>query len=262
MSDVDRHEPGTFCWCELATTDALAAKKFYTELMGWSVADRPIGPDMVYSMLQVRGRNVAALYGMGRDDRLRGVPAHWLCYVSVADADESVARARALGAEVIHDAGDVMDAGRMAVLRDPTGAVLALWQPRRTAGAAVAGELGTAAWMELYTDDPDRARGFYTSLFGWTTKTSETGGGPYTVFSNGGTQVAGMMRIADDWVGMPPTWMVYFMVDDCDRAVAATKRAGGTVDAGPMDVPGVGRFATVRDPQGAGFAVITMAMDG
>src|SRR4051812_4413535 len=122
MGTRDEHAPGTFSWVELATSDADAAKDFYGRLFGWSYDDLPIGDGMVYSMAKVQDRNAAALFASEQ-------PPHWNCYVTVASVDDTLAKVSDAGGQA-GEAYDVMDAGRMAVVTDPTGAPLCLWEPR------------------------------------------------------------------------------------------------------------------------------------
>jgi uncharacterized protein len=100
------HAPGSFCWIELATTDGPGAKKFYSELFGWEAQDSPIGPDMVYTMLKLNGKDVGALYQKG--EMMKQVPTHWASYVSVTSADETAAKAKALGAAIVQEPFDVI----------------------------------------------------------------------------------------------------------------------------------------------------------
>jgi len=192
-------------------------------------------------------------------ERDHGVPPHWNNYISVANADETVKRAVALGGKVLAPAFDVMDAGRMAVLQDPTGASFCIWQPVKHFGAAILRELGSLCWTELVTRDPKTAEKFYTSLFGWTAKTSSDAAMEYTELSNQGTSQAGMMKLTPDMGDMPPFWMPYFAVADCDAAAARVKQLGGRIHKLPADIPHTGRFAIAGDPQGAGFALFTPA---
>ena len=111
------HAPGSFCWIELATTDGPGAKKFYSELFGWEANDNPIGPDMVYTMLRLDGKDVGALYQKG--EMMKNVPTHWASYINVTSADETAAKAKALGGTVVQEPFDVMEVGRMAVIADP-----------------------------------------------------------------------------------------------------------------------------------------------
>src|SRR6266576_461164 len=187
------HAPGSFCWIELATTDGPGAKKFYSEIFGWEAQDSPVGPDMVYTMLRLDGKDVGALYQKG--EMMKDVPTAWASYISVTSADEIAAKAKALGGTVVKEPFDVMDVGRMAVIIDPTGAAFCIWQPRKHAGFGIKGAPNTVCWNELMTTDTAGASDFYTKLFGWVDNT-HGGPMPYTEFKNGDTHAGGMMQIA------------------------------------------------------------------
>ena len=257
MADYSSHTPGTFCWAELATTDQKAAVAFYGALFGWGVNDMPIGPTETYSMFQMRGKDVGAAYTMRPEERQHGAPPHWNTYVAVANADDTVNRAKALGATVLAPAFDVMDAGRMAVLQDPTGAVFQIWQPGKQIGARIMREPGAMTWTELATRDTEGAKKFYTSLFGWKEKTSSGAGMTYTEFSLDETPFAGMMEMNAQMVGMgvPPHWLTYFQVADVDASANTAKGLEATLVVPPMDIPNTGRFSVIRDPHGAVFAI-------
>jgi predicted enzyme related to lactoylglutathione lyase len=203
MPDVTRHEPGSFSWAELATSDSAGAKKFYTGLFGWSFADSPAGPDMIYTMWKKGGKSVGAMYGLGPEQK--GVPPHWNVYVTVASVDDSAGKAKTLGATILAEPFDVMDVGRMATIRDREGATLCLWQAKKHIGAEVVNEANAMCWCELDTTDTDSAGKFYTGLFGWTTKV----GGDYTEFQRAGTSIGGMMKIPAAWGPAPPSWLIY-----------------------------------------------------
>jgi predicted enzyme related to lactoylglutathione lyase len=113
-------------------------------------------------------------------------------------------------------------------------------------------------WGELATRDPQRAKLFYGGLFGWSMKES-TDPMPYTELMNGQQPIGGIMAMeGPQWTGVPPHWLIYFMVDDCDRTAAKAKEAGATFKVPPMDIPRVGRFSVIQDPQGAVFAIIKL----
>src|SRR5215471_12697533 len=168
--DIDKHVAGAFSWPELATTDQKAGVAFYRSLFGWDIKDAPIGPDGVYSLFTIRGREVSAAYTMRADEQKMGVPPHWNSYVTVENVDAAAKRAADLGAKVIAPPFDVMDAGRMAVLQDPTGAFFQIWQPQRSIGARVVNEPGALCWTELSTRDTKAASAFYTQFLGWSAK--------------------------------------------------------------------------------------------
>lgn len=247
MPEVTSFTPGDFCWFELATTDQNGAKQFYSNLFGWTPNDMPMGPDAVYTMLEKNGKQVGALYGMGPDKA--GMPPHWSLYIATDDVDASAKRAEELGARVIVPPFDVMDVGRMAGIQDPTGAVFMMWQAKRP-GGMILDEENSFCWYELQTNDPDRAKDFYTKLFGW-----EAGGSPeYTEWKKGGKSIGGMMKIQPEWGPVPPNWSAYVMVNSADAIAERAKSLGGNVIMGPADIPGTGRFAVLADPQGAVIA--------
>jgi uncharacterized protein len=153
---------------------------------------------------------------------------------------------------------DAAEHGRMAVVQDPNGAVFSVWEPKAHIGAQVVNEPGSFCWNELYTTDPQRAADFYSGLFGWKREARHMDFGDYVIFEQGGRMTAGMMKIPKEWGPVPPHWLAYFAVDDCDRAVERAKAMGASATVEPMDVETVGRFALLRDPQGAAFAVIRL----
>lgn len=260
MSVTTPHAAGTFCWLDLAAHDAEAARRFYTALFGWEASDAKYGEGEsdVYTTYRLDGHAAAASYPMDAAQKAQGMPSAWLLYVSVEDADESTRKARELGATIMADPFDVMEHGRMALLQDPAGALLALWQAKAHVGVGVRDEAGSFCWAELATRDTGRARDFYTALFGWDSAPFE---GPmdYTIFTRNGQQVAGVYGITPEMGEMPPHWAPYFAVDDADATAERAKSLGGEVAMGPDDVPGVGRFVYLRDPQGAHFYAIRMA---
>lgn len=254
MVQMSSYPHGTFCWVELSTTDTEAAKSFYSQLFGWQTEDSPV-PGGVYTMAKKGDAFVGAIQSLQDEMRAQGHPPFWMSYVSVDSVDKAAARAEELGAKILAPPFDVMDVGRMAIVQDPTKASLALWEAKSHPGAGVVDEPGALSWNELSTNDVDTARDFYTGLFGWTAATSDMGGSEYTVFSAGDDQVAGMMAITAEMGPMPPSWGVYFDVDDPDATAARVRELDGNVFVPPTDFPG-GRFALVTDPQGAAFGVV------
>lgn len=249
------HAPGSFCWIELMTTDGPGAKKFYGELFGWEAQDSPIGPDQVYTIFQLNGKAVAASYQKGED--MKQVPTNWASYIAVTSADETAAKAKSLGGTVVQGPFDAMEHGRMAVIADPTGAHFCIWQPKQHKGVGVKGETNSLCWNELLTGDTEKAKDFYTKLFGWKSKT-DSGATPYTEWINGEEHIGGMMQIQPQMGPMPPNWGIYIAVDDCDAKVEKAKSLGGRVYVSPTDIPNVGRFAVLSDPQGAVFNIIQL----
>jgi uncharacterized protein len=258
MQESVEYKPGTFCWVELGTTDGDAAKKFYTQLFNWDYTDNPVGPSGFYTILKQNGKDVGALYRMPEEMTSNGVPPHWMSYISVANADETAAKAKSLGATLMKEPFDVFTMGRMAVIQDPTGAMFALWQPGTHPGAGVVNTPNSLCWNELATKDAARAGEFYSGVFGWEKNVQQMGPMTYTSFMNGDRPAGGMYEPGPEMGEMPPHWMVYFAVADADATLARALELGGKSCAPPMDVPGVGRMAVMTDPQGAAFAVIKL----
>ena len=149
MPIVAAHEPGTFCWPELYTTDQVGSKIFYVRLFGWELRDIPMGPHAVYTIFTLGGHDAAACYGTLPDMAQQGVRPHWIPYVWVASSDETAVRAKAAGGKVVKEPFDVPGVGRMAVLQDPTGATICAWETRGHHGIGVYQEPGALQWTEL-----------------------------------------------------------------------------------------------------------------
>ncbi|HMV48931.1 MAG TPA: VOC family protein [Blastocatellia bacterium] len=256
--EVSKHAPGRFCWIELGTTDQDAAKKFYSELFGWTINDFPMGPEGVYTMFQLNGRDTGAAYQLMEQQLSQGVPPNWGVYVAVEDADAAANAIKAAGGTIMMEPFDVSDFGRMAVAQDPTGAVFSIWQARSHFGVGVINEPGSMCWTELTTRDVDAAKAFYSTVFGWNAVTKEGPPMPYTEIDLNGEQFGGMMKMQAEWGDMPSNWMVYFAVNDCDGSVQKAESLGGKVCVPPTDIPNTGRFAVLQDQQNAFFSIIKL----
>jgi predicted enzyme related to lactoylglutathione lyase len=269
MADRDGYIPGVPCWIDTTQPDPEAAVAFYGELFGWELEDLmpPDAPGR-YFMARLRGRDVAAVSGAPDGG------AAWNTYVWVDSADETAARVREAGGTVLAEPFDVMDAGRMAVFADAEGAAFSVWQAARHRGAAVVNEPGSLNFNGLATRDPERAAAFYGAVFGWKRLVVEGGGEMWQLpgyaehleENDPGIRarmremgapegfedvVATIDRMHTEGLG-PPRWFVTFAVADADETAATATRLGGSVLAGPMDMPWV-RQAIIADPAGARF---------
>jgi len=253
MPTIDAHGPGSICWIDLASTDAAGATQFYCDLFGWT-ATEPIENAGGYRMLLRDGRQVAGLAPVWGDTD----GSTWSTYVASADADQTCAAAVASGGEVVMDAMDVLTAGRMAVLRDPAGAQVSVWQAGDHHGYEVHSEPGTPIWSELMTRDLASARLFYESVFGWTALEEDFGGIPYTVWKRREHLVGGALEMDESWPeNTHPHWMVYIATADCDATARRCDALGGTVWHPPEDI-GPGRCSLLEDPAGGTFSVIQL----
>lgn len=247
------HPAGTFCWFECGSRDSAKSKSFHAQLFGWKVVDMPMPGDMgTYTLLKVGDEDVAGLYELS-GPRFEGVPSHWMTYIAVDNVDTTVGRAQELGAKVMAEPMDVPEAGRIAVLQDPTGAVIAIAHFDKHPGTSLKGPFG---WIELATRDTAGAQTFYTELFSWTAKTDPKN--QYTKFQVGGKSIAGMMEMTPQHGQAPAHWLPYVMVDSCDDTISNATELGATVYVPPMDIEKVGRFSVFADPAGAVLAVIQL----
>ena len=154
MGERTSHPPGTISWADLATSDQEGAKEFYGGMFGWEYEDMPAGEGVTYSMAKLRGRTVAAISPQQADERKQGIPPHWNVYVTVEDVDASARKVGEAGGQVLAGPFDVFDAGRMAVIADPAGAALCLWQPGTNIGAEFVNGPGAMTWADCATHRP------------------------------------------------------------------------------------------------------------
>lgn len=253
--EMSSYPAGVPSWIDLSATDPDAAADFYSKLFGWTV---PPGPPEAggYRMAELRGKLVA---GIGPQLQ-PGMPPNWATYIASDDVDATAKAVADAGGQTLAPPMDVLDAGRMGVFADATGAAFGVWQARQHQGAQLANEPVSLAWNELATRDLDAAKAFYTSVFGWRPNTVDVGGGAtYTECLLGDRSVAGLTTMDENFPPeVPAHWRVYFAVADTDATIAKVTELGGAVHVPPMDIP-QGRFAAVADPQGAFFSVIALS---
>ncbi len=249
--------PGTFCWYELATSDAHAATEFYGRVFGWTFAEDAARPGGTAKRVLLAGDALGRLFELGADD---AIPPHWMFHVAVEDVATTVQRVEELGGQVLAAPAEVAGVGRVAQIADATGARLSLLECDGRHGTAIdPAATGGFGWTELQTRDAARARAFYGDLFGWQAK-ADTGAVPYTEYSlPGQPPFAGMIEMDDRWHGAPPAWLGYVMVEDCDATFERATAHGARPIVPPAEIDGVGRFAVITDPQGAVLALIRLA---
>ena len=252
MSERTSYAHGIPSWVDLSSPDPQASAAFYGALFGWEHVP-PENPEVTggYGMFMLRGKLVAGVGPLMSEDQ----PVVWSTYVAVDDADEVAAKARDAGGQVFIEPMDVLDAGRMAFLVDPTGGFIGLWQAGRHHGAELVNEPGALAWNELRTRDVDAAVAFYGDVLGWTTQPWE---GDYKTWVNDGDIVGGVTALGDEQPPeVPSHWSVAFIAQDVDASTAMTKELGGGVLVEPFDAPRVGRVAVLTDPHGAMFSIVS-----
>ena len=254
MSERTEYAPGEFCWVDLSTTDVDAAKAFYGDLLGIEAEAAPGDPEETggYGFFMKGGKMLA---GIGPVQSGEGHSA-WSSYVKVEDADATAAKVKEAGGSVFFGPADLPnDAGRVAMLRDPTGAFFGVVEQNRNPGAQLVNELGAWTWNNLMTRDAAKAKDFYGQVFGWSAVHHDQAPPGVDMWQVEGQHWpeghAGLMEIGDDMPAeMPSHWQVYFIVENADAAIEKAESEGAKLGFGPIDIP-VGRLATLVDPQGA-----------
>ncbi|MEE8600199.1 VOC family protein [Euzebya tangerina] len=257
MPTRNSYEPGTPCWIDLNSPDVDASTAFYTGLFGWKAEDQ-FAPDgtRIYTNFMHDGANVA---GMGaQPPEMAGMPNVWMSYVATEDIETTLARATEAGGEVMMPAMDVMEEGRMAIIRDPSGASISLWQAGNHIGAGVCNEANTWSWNELMSRDLEPAKAFYSHVFGWEYDVMDMPTGTYHVIKGGEEGgLGGLMDMPDEVPQQVPSyWGVYFTVEDAAAMLAKANDLGASTTFEPMTTPGVGTMAGVTDPLGGAFTLM------
>jgi predicted enzyme related to lactoylglutathione lyase len=214
-----------------------------------------MGPDEIYTIFTLDGRPASAAFKLRPEELGRGIPPYWGLYVCVKSADESAARAKELGGDVFEGPFDVAEHGRMAVVRDPTGAVFSLWEAKKHIGIGVTGVDGTLCWADLNTTDPQRAGRFYSGLFGWELAPGDEG---YLHIKNAGEFIGGIPTVRQDSQA-PPHWLPYFLTSSADETAMNADARGAKLYMPPSTFEKVGRISVIADPQGAVFAIYEAA---
>lgn len=242
--------PGTPTWTDLTAPDAEAARNFYQAVFGWQY---DIGEEFGgYATARIGDRSTAGI--VGNQPAAPPQPAAWGLYFATNDINADVARAVALGAQVLYPAMVVGPFGSMATLTDPTGAQFSLWQAGMHVGWQVTNEPGATAWHELYTPNAKAARDFYTAFLNATADVMP-GGLEYYVIKQGDDMLCAVMQIEPAWGKLPAQWVSYFGVANADETVATVIKHGGQI-MGPIDDSPFGRIAALKDPSGATFKIV------
>lgn len=250
------HLHGRFAWYELATTEMKSAKAFYGDVLGWGTQDVPAsGP--AYTLFTAGGAAVSGLMELPKEATASGLRPSWLGYVGVDDVNAAANRIEELGGAVHVPPTEIPKVSRFSIAVDPQMATIALlkWLNGDQQQPAELNAPGRVGWHELLAADWEQAFAFYRELFSWQKAQTDTGAvGTYQLFSAAGETIGGMYtKPAMEPV---PFWLYYFNVGDIDVAMKRVKAGGGTILAGPIEVPGSRWIARCTDPQAAIFALM------
>ena len=250
-----------FVWHDFMAADVDGAKRFYGELFGWTF--KPGDHD--YLHIQQKGQEIGGMMQIDPQQQ-KGVPPHWIGYVAVDNVDAAVSAIQKAGGQKYHQES-IPNVGTFAICADPQGAVFsAFHHTGRGSGEPERDDRNERyrfCWDELITSNPDAAVKFYESVFGWSHEHMDMGGFRYTLLKRPGVKdamtgsdknAAGLMQTPP---GMNQTfWLTYVSVENADATCDKAKKLGAQVMKAPEDIPNVGRFAVLMDPQHGGFAVL------
>jgi hypothetical protein len=241
------HILGKFVWFELLTSDVTAAKRFYGELLGWTIASVDMGGGE-YTMIT---NGEAPLGGVVKEAKAR---PQWISYLSVDDVDGAAKRVVKNGGKLTGEAVTMPTVGRFARVTDPQGGAFFLFRAEKDDQPDRPASRGDWLWNELWAKDGAGASAFYTKTFGFTSSAMPMPNGDYHILEASGGKRGGIMTSPAPEV--PVSWLPYVQVDDVDGTAARAEKLGGSIMSKPEDIPNVGRFAIVLDPQGAAIAVM------
>jgi predicted enzyme related to lactoylglutathione lyase len=238
---------GAPIWFDLSTSDVDKSAQFYAAVFGWEVSDP--GPDYGgYKNFTSHGKRVAGMMASQGNQ----YPDGWMVYLKSDDAEASVDAVAAAGGTVMFDPMEVADLGRMAVVVDPAGAAVGIWEPASMTGFEVENEANAPVWWELHTLKYADEVAFYQSAFGWEMEVmGDTDEFRYTQYRVDDAEYAGIMDgtafLSED---VPAIWEIYIGTHDVDGTIEKALALGGSVVEEPEDTP-YGRLAKIKDPTGA-----------
>lgn len=252
MTRRDSAPVGAPCWVDLWTSDVEGSRRFYAEVFGW-VAEAPSPEHGGYFMFTREGVPVAG--AMGDMGELRADDT-WKPYLATDDIERTLKLATEHGATVRAPAMPVADLGVQAVITDPQGLVVGVWQPVSFPGFTVTNEHGAPVFFAFDTEDYDGAVDFYRQAFGWSPLEEATDDGHHYAGYMDPETDRPLAGIGDDVEnlaeGEGAAWWVFWQCDDVDASVEKVLALGGTLITAARD-GGLGRVARVADPAGARF---------
>ena len=259
--------PGKVIWRDLLTHDTKASQEFYETLFGWEFesigSDSGLANNSTYKLIRHEGRLIGGMIDTVALNSRSDI-SQWVVSMSVANIDDAVAKFSAAGGEVLTPPKDLQRRGRMAVVRDAEGALLALLQTRDGDPVDHEPEIGGFLWDELWTTDIESATAFYESVAGlkaasWDTDENQESGASYRLLKDGDKPRVGIMP--NPLEGLKPVWVSYLRVESPASITAQVEGLGGRVivEARPRALGG--EVAFIAGPSGAGIALQTWPLE-
>jgi predicted enzyme related to lactoylglutathione lyase len=255
-----QHDTGRIVWRDLISDKPAESRRFYEELFGWEFEGVGnlfnLGGEDAYSLIRHNGRLIGGMVNEARLQNDADDISQWVVLMSVADVDAAAATLAAEGGEVLTPPTDVADRGRMAIVVDPQGALLALVTTAAGDPAWQEPGYGDFLWDELWTTDLEAATGFYTNMTGLQEDdVAVDADRSYRMLNRGDQPTFGMMT--HPFNEKRPVWVTYIRVEDPAAITARVEELGGTVYLDAQARPLGGQVALIADPSGAGIALQT-----
>ena len=241
-------------WIDLLTTSIEASRKFYKSVFNWDSTE-PIEQFGGYFNFLFAGGMIAG--GVSAPPSNPSSANTWTVYLGVEDAAATVAKVEANGGVVYHNVTDVSTLGKMAVVGDPSGAVIGIWQPGSHKGFSVFDEAGAPGYFELHTNDFSKAIPFYEEVFGISMNVvGDTDDFRYNTAGIEGSTAMGFFDSSRSSDGQDSKWYWYARVADCDETAEKVKSSGGSMVMEPTPTP-YGKMAVVKDSTGSIFRIVS-----
>lgn len=256
---TNHHDTGRVIWHDLISDQPAASRRFYEELFGWEFEAVGnvfnLGGEDAYSLIRHNGRLIGGMVNQASLKRQADDISQWVVLMSVSDVDNAADQFAANGGTVLTPPTDIAGRGRMAIVVDPQGALLALLETAQGDPERQEPGYGDFLWNELWTTDLDNAAAFYTRLTGFSARNAGTDNGAYRVLQSGDQAALGMMQ--HPFADKRPVWVTYIRVEDPAAITQRVASLGGKVYVPAQDRPLGGQVALIADPSGAGIALQT-----
>jgi predicted enzyme related to lactoylglutathione lyase len=255
---TNRHTPGRWVWADLVTSDVAKAADFYGKVFGWTFETYGGEDDReTYTLVLADGLPIAGMVFDARAKKAETPSARWIGLVSVDDPKAVAERIAPLGGQVVYAPVMLGERGETAVFRDPEGTLFGVVKSKNGDPADYLGDVGEWAWLDLWSNDVERAAQFYRTAIGYQTvpagDASTARSGLHLVA--GGYVRAGIMQKRDPQT--TSVWLPYVRVADAKRAAESARTAGGRVIYEPAPL-GAAVVGIVADPTGAPVGIVQL----